>query len=308
MGLDAFPGLTDAPTGGKIGGRSTRATPTIRKVSLMRWARLAGGVLHPLRSGAWYPVLSVDGTEVVLAVHQKSVSVPIARLEIVDARPDQWTLVTREWGAPYLVCPNCAERVPLVAPAERLGCPRCDGWFAVDDGGNLMDEAAAGWRSPGSSPVPARSVHGLGGGSTNGETSAINILLVEDNDDDAALTIRALEQARVQNLIWTVRDGVEALAFLRMEPPHEDVPRADLVLLDLNLPRLDGRDVLLRIREDAVLRKLPIIVLTASEQEHERLATLAADAFLSKPVDFERVGRALRTISNLGWAIVKLDP
>ena len=273
----------------------------------MQWARLAGGVLHPLRAGAWYPVLSVDHDEVVLAIHQKSVAVPRGRVEIVDERPDVWTLVTREWGAPYLVCPNCAERVPLGAPAERLSCPRCDSWFRVESIGVAKDLATPQSRQAGRGV--AESVRGDAlPGEANGDSSAINILLVEDEENDAMLTIRALEQARVQNLIWTVHDGVEALAFLRREPPHEEVPKADLVLLDLNLPRLDGRDVLLRLREDAVFRQLPVIVLTSSDQEHERLATLAADGFLSKPVDFERLGRALRTIPNLGWAIVKLNP
>ncbi|HUL49870.1 MAG TPA: response regulator [Gemmatimonadales bacterium] len=266
----------------------------------MQWARLAGGVLHPLRSGAWYPVLSVNRDEIVIAVHQKSIGVPRARLELVDARPERWTLVTREWGAPYLVCPNCAERVPFAAPAERMGCPRCDGWFAVDVGGGLLESLR------GNRPAPSISADEVEPGAA--ESGAINILLVEDEENDAALTIRALEQARVQNLIWTVHDGAEALAFLRREAPHEEVPKADLVLLDLNLPRLDGRDVLLRLREDAVLRRTPVIVLTASEQEHERLATLTADGFLTKPVDFERLGRALRSIPNLGWAIVKLNP
>jgi CheY-like chemotaxis protein len=243
----------------------------------------------------------------VLAVHLRSVIVPRSRIDIVQTRPNKWTLVTREWAAPYLVCPNCAERVPLGTPAERLACPRCDEWFAVDLGGWNFEPsqsstvaATAASRSKAAGSADAAS-------GASGETSAINILLVEDSDDDAALTVRALEQAKVQNLVWIVRDGVEALAFLRQQPPHSEVPKTDLVLLDLNLPRLDGRDVLLRMREDAELRTTPIIVLTASELEQERLATLAADAFLSKPVDFDRLGRAIRNISSLGWAIIKLN-
>src|ERR1700751_2545471 len=129
----------------------------------------------------------------------------------------------------------------------------------------------------------------------------INILLVEDDADDIELTRRALERAKVRNQIWTVTDGASALAFLRGQPPHQDAPRPDLVLLDLNLPRLDGRDVLLRIREDPQLRTLPVVVLTASDQEQERLAAIGADAFLTKPVDFERLGWVVRVIANFGW-------
>ena len=133
----------------------------------------------------------------------------------------------------------------------------------------------------------------------------INILFVEDNPDDAELTLRALQRAKVQNRVWTVSDGVDALAFLRGQPPHQDAPRPDFVLLDLNLPGLDGRDVLLRIREDPELRGLAVVVLTASDEEQEHLAALAADAFLTKPVDLERLGWLVRIMANLGWAIVK---
>jgi len=126
----------------------------------------------------------------------------------------------------------------------------------------------------------------------------IHILLVEDNADDVELTLRALERAKVRNQVWTVTDGTDALAFLRGHPPHQDAPRPDLVLLDLNLPGLDGRDVLLRIREDPQLRGLAVVVLTAS-------AALAADAFLTKPVDLDRLGWLVRVMANLGWAIVK---
>jgi CheY-like chemotaxis protein len=138
-------------------------------------------------------------------------------------------------------------------------------------------------------------------------SSPISILLVEDSPDDAALTIRALQRAKLQNRLVVVGDGREALAFLRGEPPHKGARRPDLVLLDLNLPGLDGRDVLLRIREDQQLHTIPVVVLTASEQEQERLAAIGADAFLTKPVDFERLGWVVRVIANLGWAIVKLQ-
>ncbi len=134
----------------------------------------------------------------------------------------------------------------------------------------------------------------------------VNILLVEDDRDDIALTRLALQRAKLQNRIWVVQDGEEVLAFLRGEPPHEGVPRPDLVLLDLKLPKLDGRDVLLRIREEPRWHRLPVVVLTSSDADHERLAALAADGFLTKPVDFVRLGEVVRAIAGLGWAIVKL--
>src|SRR5437773_174388 len=104
----------------------------------------------------------------------------------------------------------------------------------------------------------------------------INILLVEDDPSDVDLTRRALQRAKLQNRVWIVGDGVDALAFLRREGPHRGVPRPDLVLLDLLLPNLDGRDVLMRIREEPRWQALPVVVLTASDDEHEQLAAHAA--------------------------------
>src|SRR6266566_2416631 len=126
-----------------------------------------------------------------------------------------------------------------------------------------------------------------------GSSNPITILMVEDSEEDIELTLRGLERAKLQNRIWTVRDGVEALAFLRREAPYEAAPRPDLLLLDLNLPKLDGRDVLLRIREDPHLREL--------------LAVRAADAFLTKPVNFEQLAKLVQMITDLGWSIVKVS-
>src|SRR5207244_5864273 len=96
----------------------------------------------------------------------------------------------------------------------------------------------------------------------------INILLVEDDPSDVELTRRALQRAKLQNRVWIVGDGVEALAFLRRGGPHGSVPRPDLLLLDLNLPNLDGRDVRMRIREEPRWQGLPVVVFTASDPEH----------------------------------------
>src|SRR2546426_11265388 len=136
----------------------------------------------------------------------------------------------------------------------------------------------------------------------------INILLVEDDPSDVELTRRALQSAKLQNRVWIVGDGVEALAFLRREGPHRSVPRPDLVLLDLKLPKLDGRDVLMRIREEPRWQRVPVVVLTASDAEQEQPAALAADGFLTEPVDFTRIGTGLPRVAGLGWAIVRNAP
>jgi len=131
--------------------------------------------------------------------------------------------------------------------------------------------------------------------------------MVEDSEEDIELTLRGLERAKLQNRIWTVRDGVQALAFLRREAPYQDAPRPDLILLDLNLPKLDGREALARMREDPRLRELPVVVLTASDSEQERSTVRAADAFMTKPVDFQQLANLVRMIAGLGWSIVKLS-
>src|SRR3989442_13451180 len=140
-----------------------------------------------------------------------------------------------------------------------------------------------------------------------GSSNPITILMVEDSEEDIELTLRGLERAKLQNRIWTVRDGVQALAFLRREAPYQDAPRPDLILLDLNLPKLDGREVLARMREDPRLRELPVVVLTVSDSEQERSAVRAADAFMTKPVDFQQLAQLVRMIAGLGWSIVKLS-
>ena len=118
----------------------------------------------------------------------------------------------------------------------------------------------------------------------------IEILLVEDNPGDVRLTQEALGEAKVRNNLAVARDGVEALSYLRREPPFQDATRPDLILLDLNLPRKDGREVLSEIKADPTLRRLPVVVLTTSSAEKDVLESynLYANCYITKPVDLDQ--------------------
>ena len=136
----------------------------------------------------------------------------------------------------------------------------------------------------------------------------IQILLVEDNPGDVRLTKEALRGARVTNELHVVGDGEEAIAFLNRQGVHEDAPRPDIVLLDLNLPRLDGSEVLAQIKSDPDLAKIPIIVLTSSsaEADIQRAYALHANCFISKPVDFTEFIHAVRGLEGFWLKIVRL--
>ncbi len=134
----------------------------------------------------------------------------------------------------------------------------------------------------------------------------IEILLVEDDPADIELAKLGLDRAKLQNRLWVVTDGVDALAFLRREPPFTQAPPPDVVLLDLTLPRKDGRDVLSEMRQDPELRGIPVVILTGTSAEHAELGSLHPDAFLTKPVDFDRLVPAVHSVANLGFTIVKL--
>ena len=138
----------------------------------------------------------------------------------------------------------------------------------------------------------------------------INILLVEDNPGDARLTIEALRDAKVRNELNVARDGVEAMAMLRREDGYADAPRPDLILLDLNLPRKDGRQVLAEIKSDESLRRIPVAVLTTSQAEQDILASydLHANCYITKPVDLNEFVRVVQGIENFWLSIVKLPP
>jgi CheY-like chemotaxis protein len=136
----------------------------------------------------------------------------------------------------------------------------------------------------------------------------IELLLVEDSEPDVRLTKEALREAKVQNRLWVVEDGVEAIAFLRRQGPYADVPRPDLILLDLNLPRKDGRQVLQEIKNDDSLKRIPVVVLTTSKSEVDilRAYNLHANCYITKPVDFNAFMEIVRSIENFWLTVVTL--
>ena len=138
----------------------------------------------------------------------------------------------------------------------------------------------------------------------------IEILLVEDDPGDVLMTREAFEDNKVQNNLHVVTDGVEGLAFLRREGRFADAPVPDLILLDLNLPRRDGREVLAEIKNDPDLRQIPVVVLTTSQADEDivRSYQLHANAYVTKPVDFERFVDVVRQIDDFFISVVKLPP
>ena len=136
----------------------------------------------------------------------------------------------------------------------------------------------------------------------------IDVLLVEDDPGDVLMTREAFDDNKVANRLQVVSDGVSALAFLRKEGEHADAPTPDLVLLDLNLPRMDGREVLEAMKNDDALRSIPVVVLTTSEAEEDvvRSYSLHANAYVTKPVDFDRFIEVVRQIDEFFVEVVRL--
>ncbi|MEJ2888678.1 response regulator [Actinomycetospora aeridis] len=136
----------------------------------------------------------------------------------------------------------------------------------------------------------------------------IDVLLVEDDAGDVLMTQEAFEHHKLRNQLHVVSDGVEALSFLRREGEFSDAPRPGLILLDLNLPRKDGREVLEEVKNDESLRSIPIVVLTTSQAEEDILRSynLHANAYVAKPVDFERFIDVIRQIDDFFVSVVKL--
>lgn len=136
----------------------------------------------------------------------------------------------------------------------------------------------------------------------------INVLLVEDDPGDVLITREAFAENKVRNNLSVVNDGVKALQFLRREADYATAPRPDLILLDLNLPRMDGHEVLANIKSDADLQRIPVVVLTTSDAEEDVLRSydLHANAYVTKPVDFERFLGVVRQIDDFFVSVVKL--
>ena len=143
------------------------------------------------------------------------------------------------------------------------------------------------------------------------ETGApIEILLVEDNPGDVRLTQEAVREAKIRNTLNVVNDGEQAIAYVRRQGEYADRPRPDLILLDLNLPRKDGREVLQDLKSDPDLHRIPVVVLTSSAAEQDILRTydLYANAYVTKPVDLEQFMRVVSSIQDFWLNIVKLPP
>ena len=136
----------------------------------------------------------------------------------------------------------------------------------------------------------------------------IDVLLVEDDPGDVLMTREAFEDNKVANRLAVVSDGVSAMEYLRKQGPYADAPTPDLVLLDLNLPRMDGREVLQALKEDEELRRIPVVVLTTSEAEEDvlRSYSLHANAYVTKPVDFDRFIDVVRQIDEFFVSVVRL--
>lgn len=140
--------------------------------------------------------------------------------------------------------------------------------------------------------------------------SPVEILLVEDSPGDVRLTVEALKEAKVHNRLNVVADGVEAMAFLLRQRQYADAPRPDLILLDLNLPKKDGREVLAEIKVNPDLMTIPVVVLTTSRSEEDvvRAYEYHANCYITKPVDFQQFLNVVRSIENFWLTVVKLPP
>jgi chemotaxis family two-component system response regulator Rcp1 len=138
----------------------------------------------------------------------------------------------------------------------------------------------------------------------------IDILLVEDNPGDVRLTREALKDAKVLNDVHVVQDGVEAMQFLHREGAYANKPTPDLILLDLNLPKKDGREVLAEIKQDPKLKRIPVVILTTSKADEDIIKSynLHANAYITKPVDLNRFIEIIHTLEEFWFSIVKLPP
>ncbi len=138
----------------------------------------------------------------------------------------------------------------------------------------------------------------------------IEILMVEDNPGDVRLTVEALKEGKVRNNLHSVADGEEALKFLRREAPFEEAARPDLILLDLNLPKKTGREVLTEIKADPYLRRIPVVILTVSKAEQDIVESynLHANCYITKPVNLEQFLEVVKSIEDFWLTVVTLPP
>jgi len=138
----------------------------------------------------------------------------------------------------------------------------------------------------------------------------VEILLVEDNPGDVRLTQEALKEGKVYNNLHWAKDGVEALEFLKRQGKHAGAPRPDIILLDLNLPKKDGREVLAQVKADKELKHIPVVVLTTSEAEEDVLKSYAlhANCYVTKPVDLEKFIHVVQSIDRFWLTVVTLPP
>lgn len=136
----------------------------------------------------------------------------------------------------------------------------------------------------------------------------MEILLVDDNPGDVRLTAEALKDGEVENRLHTAKDGMEAIAFLRRKGRYTDAPRPDLILLDLNMPRMNGRQVLAEIKEDSALKHIPVVILTGSREMDDVVKTydLHANCYVTKPIDFEQFTMMVKSITDFWLTIVRL--
>ena len=136
----------------------------------------------------------------------------------------------------------------------------------------------------------------------------IEILLVEDNPGDARLAMESLKESKIRNTLHWVQDGLEAMKFLYRQGKHENAPRADLILLDLNMPKMDGREVLAEIKSDNDLKRIPVVIFTISNAEEDILKTynLHANCYITKPLDLNRFLKVIQSIENFWLTIVRL--
>ena len=139
------------------------------------------------------------------------------------------------------------------------------------------------------------------------QAKPVDILLVDDDEGDVLLTQKALKKGKISNSLSVARDGVEALQFLRNEGEFKDAPRPDMILLDLNMPRMDGRETLAEIKKDPELKTIPVIVLTTSDADQDIVKSydLQASCYVTKPVDLAQFTRVVQTLQEFWLCVVK---